>query len=104
MLQNLFLPLAEAIDARRNDRLHGIGDHQGFNLLQQLEGAGAAAEVARSHQAMDRLLDEERVATGALADALAERIHPRGVSEQLTTELLQLRAAQRRQCDLAVDA
>ena len=65
-------------------------------------GAALALEVSRLDQRLHDLLDEERVAAGALADQLGQPVE-RGIgAEQVAEHLLDRLGPERRQGELAV--
>jgi hypothetical protein len=71
-LQDRLLTLAQAIDARCQHRLHGAGQGLVTRRDRQPVRTLAAMQMARLDQPLHDLLDEERIARGALSDPIAK--------------------------------
>ena len=92
----------EPVDPGRQHRLHA-GRHAGvLDRPRQPVGAALALEVAGLGELADDLLDEERVAGGALVDQLGEAVERGVLAGQVAQQLARVGRAQRLQRDLAV--
>ena len=92
----------EPVDAGGEDRLHG-GRHAGvLDRAGEAVGAALALQVAALGQLADDLLDEERVALGALVDQLAEPVERGVLAGQVAQQLAGVRLAERLERDLPV--
>ena len=82
-----------------------VGRHAGvLDRARQPVGAALALQVAGLGQLADDLLDEERVALGALVDQLAEAVERGVLAGQVAQQLQRVRLAERLERDLAVGA
>ena len=89
----------EPVDPRGEHRLHA-GRHAGvLDRPRQPVGAALALQVAGLGQRPDDLLDEERVAVGALVDQLAETVQRGVVAGQVAQQLRRVGRAERLQRD-----
>src|SRR5262245_56522729 len=101
-LQEVLRRLTEPIHARAQQRLHRRGQGEGVDGRCQPIGAALAGEASRRRQRVDELLGEERIASGALANALREVADRRVRSEEVEEEFAAGRFAERRERELVV--
>jgi hypothetical protein len=80
-------------------RLDGQRDRSLADLARQPIRAAIAVEYTLLGQSLHDLLDEERLASGALANQLGEPVKRRIAPEQRSQQLLDRLAAKRRQCE-----
>src|SRR6266404_4375974 len=73
-LEEPFLSGGQAVDARGQNGLHCAGHVDRRQATRQLVGASWARQCARLDQRPDTLLDEERIALGALDQEALERV------------------------------
>ena len=99
-LQQLLGVGVEPVDAGGEDRLHGDRHTRVLDRAHQAVGAALALEVAGLGQLADDLLDEERVALGALVDRLVEPVQRGVLAGQVAQQLAGVLARQRLQGDL----
>ena len=81
-LQQLLLAGGQAIDARRENRLHGRRNLQLGQRLGELDRRRVAHQRALVEQHLYRLFHEERIALGLLDDQALERRQLGAVTEQ----------------------
>ncbi len=94
----------EKIEPRREDRLHGVGDHDLLDLIEGAPPIALADEVSLVDQLTDDLLEEERVAFGPFEDPGVHGGREIVDREQLVDEPVGLLGRQRIECDRGVVA
>src|SRR5215207_7636688 len=94
---------AFAVATRGEDRLDGRGDAGIRDGLGQAVGPSPALQVTGLDQLADDLLDEERVAAGALADHLVEPVQRWVVAGEVGQQLPGGLGTERHQRDPPVD-
>ena len=98
-LEHALVLAVQEIEAGSQHRLHRVGDHDLFDLVEGAPPIALADEVSFVDQLADDLLEEERVAFGSLEDPGMHRRREILDREQLVDEPVGLLRRQRIECD-----
>ena len=101
-LEHGLLPLAEAVDPRGQDGLHGGGEGEPLRRLHELIRAPRPLQAAALDQRLHDLLDEEGVPARALPDPLRESGERRIGTQEVAQQLGNRCRAERHQGELLV--
>ena len=92
----------QAVNPRRQHRLHRRRYLHGWQGLRQVIGPALAAEHPGLHQGAHAFLQEEGIALGARNEALDERLQGRVLPEELVQQFLGTRGWERVEAELSV--
>ena len=94
-LEHRLLPLRQPIDARCQHGVHGRRDRELLHGPHEAVGPLRAGQTSRLDQRLHHLLDEERVAARALADAVRQGHDGRIGAEEIAQQLGERAGAER---------
>jgi hypothetical protein len=99
-LEHAPLALRQSVDARGQERLHGVRHRELLHLCHQPVAAALAREMARLDQRPHDFLGEEGVSAGSLMDQARESRRAPLRAEQILEQLADRLGAERRQREL----